>query len=1063
MYRFWRVFVLCVLLAAFLPVGQLSSQADVQPDYAYAPRLAASAGDSLIFELTVPRPTVEDVTVAGRTFQRLTIPDYSAVGLPGQPELLEAGVAVGLPPSGGVAVRVLEQQVEDLPGAYTLYPVPDTEVVFDAATGRPDLAAGVQLRFAWDARAYGVDAYQPAAVVAVVETAIVRQQRIARIAVRPVQYNPATGVVRLHRFLRVEVAFDPGAAAAAAVDRAAPDAFDPLLSRWLLNGEQSSAWRLPRQSAPTPRQDARDPDSSLKEPIPEDLTRTWAKVWLRQSGLYRVTRADLLAAGLADLAEGDPDRLQVWRDGQQVATDFLGNDDATFGAEEALLFYADAQPSIYSRDIAYWLTVGDGPRLRVGTADGAPRNVTPEAGFRATVRLEEDRIYRQDLPKTGSPADARWYWQELFNLGTSSTALRLSLPDILPASLTAELRVRLMGVSYLYANPDHQVRWTVNGQVVGAVVWDGATAASASFTFPAAWLVSGENVIEATLPMELPNVSQDRVYLDWIELSYRRAAHHPVDSTTLTVEGVGPRDVALQGFHGDDILVYDVTDPAQPRRLQGMVIAPQEPGVAGDKRSQSTPEGAARSGQVAGGGWSAASGRLYGMSTASHRVFLPSVATNTPPGAYGLRFGADLDGARSFLVTRQARLLAPLRIEVDQGSQWRSPDHQADYLLVTHSSLLDAAQTLAEHRRNSGMTVAVVDVRDLYDEFSGGQVDPRAMRDFVDYAYHYWQDPAPAYLLLLGDGHYDYRLVSGLARQPGLIPPYLDCYDPWLCEVASDNEFVAVSGDDRLPDLAVGRLPATDPASAARMVAKIITYESATLRTTALVAAGWQSSLLFIADNARDASGRLDSAGNFERYTESTIAGIPAGYAIERVYYDPYPVDDAGESFRHRTPAATTAALLSAIDDGHLFVNYIGHAAINVWGHEWFLVGRSSVRNDVVAMTNAPQLPIFLDMACLSGNFADVQREALQETLLSHPDGGSVAGWSAAGFGVAVGHDKLHTGFYKGLFELGLTRVGLAAIAGKQYLWEQDGPAHEDLLDTFGLLGDPALQISLPR
>jgi hypothetical protein len=1023
----------------------LVSQAASRPDG--EPRLAASTSNTLIFELAIPQPTVEEIVVDGRAFQRLTMPGYSAVGLPGQPELLEMGVVVGLPPTGAVAVRVLDQQVEDLPGAYRLYPVPEREVVVDSRTSQVDLAAGVQARWAWDASAYAVDAFQPAAVVTVGETAVVRRQRIARIAVRPLQYNPATGAVRLYRFLRVEVQFDPDAAALAAVHRTTPDAFDPLLSQWLLNGAQSSAWRLPRQGVGAQVDDAQAPAARQGEPVPGDLTRVWARVLLRQSGLYRITRAGLLAAGLSEFAASDPARLQVWRNGQQIAVDFLGNDDATFDADEALLFYGDAQPSVYTLDTVYWLTLGDAPGLRVVLLDGAPRNVAPETSLAATVRLEEDRIYRQDLPKTGSPADARWYWQELFNLANTSATLRLSLPDVSPTSLTAELRVRLMGVSYLYTNPDHQVRWTVNGQVVGAVVWDGATEASATFTFPAAWLVAGENVIEASLPMELPNVSQDRVYVDWIELSYQRAAHHPVDATTLTLDGAGPRDVALQGFHGDDIVVYDVTDPAQPRRLQGVAIESQT--TAGRAASQDTQP--------------ALTPRQWASDESpAQRVFLPTIFANTPPGAYRLRFGADLDGVRSFLVTRQERALTPLRIEVDQGSQWRAPGQQADYLLVTHSSLLDAAQALAEHRRSSGMAVAVIDVQDLYDEFSDGEVDPRAVRDFVDYAYHYWQDPAPAYLLLLGDGHYDYRLVSGLARQPGLLPPYLDCFDPWLCEVASDNEFVAVSGDDRLPDLAVGRLPAADLASAEHMVAKIIAYESPTSPAVGHLDTSWQSRLLFIADNARDATGRLDAAGDFERYTEGTVAGIPASFAIERVYYDPYQADDAGESFRYRTPAATTEALVNAVNTGHLFVNYIGHAAINVWGHEWFLVGRSSVRNDVAAMTNGPRLPIFLDMACLSGNFADVVREALQETLLAHPDGGSAAGWGATGFGVAVGHDKLHTGFYRGVFELGLTRVGLAAIAGKQYLWAQDGQAHQDLLDTFGLLGDPALEIGLP-
>ena len=110
-------------------------------------------------------------------------------------------------------------------------------------------------------------------------------------------------------------------------------------------------------------------------------------------------------------------------------------------------------------------------------------------------------------------------------------------------------------------------------------------------------------------------------------------------------------------------------------------------------------------------------------------------------------------------------------------------------------------------------------------------------------------------------------------------------------------------------------------------------------------------------------------------------------------------------------------------------------------------------------MTNGPRLPIVLDMACLSGNFAEPQYTGIEAKMLEWTGGGSVAAWGATGFGVATGHDLLHRGFYRAVFTNGVRSVGLAAVAGKQYLWN-NGPHHDDLLDTFGLLGDPALRIA---
>ena len=81
---------------------------------------------------------------------------------------------------------------------------------------------------------------------------------------------------------------------------------------------------------------------------------------------------------------------------------------------------------------------------------------------------------------------------------------------------------------------------------------------------------------------------------------------------------------------------------------------------------------------------------------------------------------------------------------------------------------------------------------------------------------------------------------------PNFVPPYFTCADPYVCEIAIDNEFVTVSGSDRLPDLAIGRLPANTEASAMVMVNKIISYE------TAPPSGSWGQSLAFVSDNYRD-------------------------------------------------------------------------------------------------------------------------------------------------------------------------------------------------------------------
>jgi hypothetical protein len=1013
-----------LLAAAVLAVLQTAGLGHTAEAGAAAgsPRLLGTDPNRLVFELSVPLPEIQPVSAQGQDYHRLRIPGYGTYGQPGQPELPGTGVLVGIPPEGDVTIRVLEQQVEDLPGTYTVYPVPTWGPVDGAGSTLPDPLHGLRPQVAPDAAAYAQDAFWPAALVAVDEIGWVRQQRVARLAVHPVQVNPARSLVRVARLLRVEVTFSPPPALAEARAAASSDAFDPLLQAQLLNYDQSRAWRLPRQR-PAQLQ------AWEQEMRPGDTSRTWLKLVVREAGIYGVTADDLRNAGLPAMADANPALLQIWRNGHQVPADLLGDLDGRFAPGEALVFYAHVQPSIFSRDTVYWLAVGDQPGLRMPSRNSAPWGLVPQTASPATVRLEQDLIFRTDLPYGGTPTDPRWYWDKISSIGIGSKSFQVTLPAALASGYDATLRARFVGITSLAAvAPDHHLRWEINGRVIGDMTWDGAEPFVGTLSFPAAWLTSGDNQLRVVLPKERPEITLDESYLDWVEIGYQRSTQQAQDVLAFELEGTGRRDVSIQTFSGSDVLLYDVTSGDAPRRMLGSQVVEATTSAA---RAADTGVGA----------------------TLAHRMHLPLVTLGLRSGTFAVRFGVELNGPRQFVATRSQSLRPVDQFIVDRGSSWRSPDHQADYLLITHGSLEPAAQALAGHRQSRGLSVALVDAQDIYDEFGNGEMSPTALHDFVAYAYQNWRAPLPAYVLLMGDGHYDFRMATGMSSVPVLIPPYYGCFDPWLCEVASDNHYVAVSGNDRLPDLAIGRITATNLDDATLIVAKIVDYERQP------PAGAWRTSLAFVADNYRNAAGDPDGAGDFESYSESVISQLPPAYSARRIYYDPYPADDAGQSFRYRASPAATTAILDSVNQGLLFVNYIGHAAVNLWASEWLLVGKGRDRNDVAQMANGPRLPIFVDMTCLSGNFADPGREALQETLLAHPGGGSIAGWAATGLGVANGHDALHRGFYQALFGGGVTRLGLATVAAKQYLWAQTGAAHADLLDTFGLVGDPALDI----
>ncbi len=198
--------VIFALLAISLSTMTLARPATTAAE-STGPRIIETSATSIVFELDIPQPVIDQVEVDGRVFDRVTLLGYASTGLPGNPELPQIGVALGVPSEGEVTVRVLDAKEEELPGTYTILPASSWTVQRDAQTGQTVPEAGLQAEFALDTDVYAQDSFLPGEVAAVDETAFVRQQRIARVTIHPVQFNPARGQVKVYQYLRVEVSF----------------------------------------------------------------------------------------------------------------------------------------------------------------------------------------------------------------------------------------------------------------------------------------------------------------------------------------------------------------------------------------------------------------------------------------------------------------------------------------------------------------------------------------------------------------------------------------------------------------------------------------------------------------------------------------------------------------------------------------------------------------------------------------------------------------------------------------------------------------------------------------
>lgn len=344
---------------------------------------------------------------------------------------------------------------------------------------------------------------------------------------------------------------------------------------------------------------------------------------------------------------------------------------------------------------------------------------------------------------------------------------------------------------------------------------------------------------------------------------------------------------------------------------------------------------------------------------------------------------------------------------------------EVDYLIVTPADFQPALAPLVALRESQGLATAIVETEWIGDAFGNGRFDPPALQMYLRHTYQQWQ---PTYVVLVGDGTSDPRQYHPASTKTW-IPPYLADSDPWIGEIAADNRYVAVDGDDLLPDMAIGRLPVNSLAEAEQVIAKLVAYENEQTQQ-------WARRALLVADDK-------DAAGDFAHHADRLANHLPKFWQLQRFYHDqPAPI--------------TTDQITTRWDDGAGLVVYNGHSSIHQWGAERFFH-----LDDVETLKNGRLLPIVLQMTCFTGSFQLPAFDALDETLLRHPDGGAVAVWGSTGLGVATGHHHLAAGFIDSLTTQETPTLGLATLAGKLNL-AGNQLAHHDLLDSFTLLGDPA-------
>ena len=513
------------------------------------------------------------------------------------------------------------------------------------------------------------------------------------------------------------------------------------------------------------------------------------RIKVREDGFYQLTYDKLLAAGL-DVENLNPQTFQLFHLGTELVIHVEGQSDENFDTEDTLLFYGEAIENKYTMDNVYWLTYGTETGLRMPSRDVAPSGAPQAQTYSASFNMEINQMYMPWVP--GEDDLERFLWDYVHPTRPFNFSFALESPWDEPGYLD----LALVGyTSYDTFDPDHHAIVKLNDFVIKELSWDGRSWQELhDALIPTGILNPGTNEIEVILPGDT-GADYDYVYFDWFNITYPKAFIAEADQLLFNYEIIDAVQFHLEGFSTDDLVLFDISDPQMVTKLLNANIAWEDP-------------------------------------------------------SFSLTFQEDgsVSGIKDYWAAEVTTYKTIEAIEQDFPSNLQSSSNEADHITITHADFLSEAGTLSTFRNSQGLRTIAVDAQDIYDEFGYGIVGNAPIRDFLLYAYENWESPAPSFVVLVGDGHYN-PPEYGVFRK-NFIPPYLSMADPYMGETAADNRYVAFVGEDTLPDMMLGRLAVNSQDEAAAFNNKIIAYEGSS------VDGDWKKKVLAIADNA-------DSAGNF--------------------------------------------------------------------------------------------------------------------------------------------------------------------------------------------------------
>lgn len=337
---------------------------------------------------------------------------------------------------------------------------------------------------------------------------------------------------------------------------------------------------------------------------------------------------------------------------------------------------------------------------------------------------------------------------------------------------------------------------------------------------------------------------------------------------------------------------------------------------------------------------------------------------------------------------------ASLQQEIDaKGPVSLSVPANPNYIIITHTNYLAAAQQLAAWKQQLGYTVEIV---------SGTTWTEASVQSAITSRYNAWT-PKPDYVLIIGD----FPDVPGRVIAGSYGTYSTDLY--FVC-MGGSNDFVA--------DMARGRISVTTATEANNVVNKIIQYEKNPPEDSAFYSNAVHAAYFQHQGNGFAERRFAQTAEEILQYQVNT-----QGYNVQRIYFTESTVTptnwnnnlySAGEPIpsyllKPGFPWTGNATQINtALNNGAFYIMHRDHGYEEGWGDPAYS------NTNVSALNNGNKTPIVFTINCLTGKY--YYGECFSERFLRKYPGGAVGVFGHAEVSLSGYNDALAFGLFDAIW-----------------------------------------------